>query len=539
MTMAGPVVETLSGAVLGTRLKGGCHAWLGIPYAEPPVGALRFRPPLPVAAWAGIRDATRFGAASVQTWNAELGPPVDLRDDPLDGPADVVGDEDCLTLNVWAPGASRASGASAPPRPVYVWIHGGANHLESSRAPIYHGDALAMRGDIVVVSLNYRLGALGFIDVEPVLGPDYRGAQVNGLKDQLLALGWIKANIGAFGGDPDAITVGGESAGGMDVSWLLASGRLKGLACRAVIMSNVTGPAGIGGDGPRWRHAPETVREISLDVMTRAGIADRDFLLDAPAEELVRRAAAIDYQDELFGLDGQFYPGLDGDLWQLLPMEAIAGGAMDGIDLMIGYTNYEAGLWLGWLPDLDKADPAWTAARFGFLSARTQAEAVAAYAGFFPNETPGVQGMHLVSDVGFTLPTTWFAEAAAAHGSTVWMYRVDYEVNDTVRAMHAVDLPFFFARPLGAAADELIGPATPENTAARIRLGDQMAGALVAFIRDGSPGWSTYDRAGGQTRIFGGERDLASHPLGARKTFWEATLLARFTGRNLRGTDFV
>lgn len=520
------VVETLSGAVRGTCVEGGCRAWLGIPYAAPPVGPLRFRPPQPVARWAGVREASRFGAASVQSWHAEQGVPVDFYDDPPTGPVDVVGDEDCLTLNVWAPAED------GPKRPVYVWIHGGANHLEGSRLPIYHGDQLALRGDIVVVSMNYRLGALGFMDVEPVLGPEYRGAQVNGLKDQLLALHWIKANVSAFGGDADNITVAGESAGGMDVSWLLASGRLKGLVRRAVIMSNVTGPAGIGGDGPRWRHAPETVREISLDVMTRASIADAATLLGAPASELVRRAAAIGYEDELFGLDGQFYPGLDGEHWSVPPMEAVANGAMDGIDLMIGYTSYEAGLWLSWFPDLDKADPAWTAARFGFLSDRTQAEAVAAYAGFFPEEMSGIQGMHLVSDVGFTLPTTWFAEAAAARGAKVWMYRVDYEVDDRLRAMHAVDLPFFFARPVSPAAEELIGPTTPENARPRNQLCDEMAGALLSFIRDGAPGWPVYDRAGGQTRIFGGDRDLASHPLGPRKAFWDSTLLARFTGRN-------
>ncbi|WP_292635618.1 carboxylesterase family protein, partial [Mesorhizobium sp.] len=257
-------------------------------------------------------------------------------------------------MNIWAPAKDGKK------RPVYVWIHGGSNHEGASRLPLYHGDVLAQRGDIIVVSLNYRLGVLGFMDVEPVLGPGYRNAQVNGLKDQLLALDWIKANIGSFGGDGSNITVAGESAGGMDVSWLLCSGRLKGLVRRAVIMSCVTGPAGIGGDGPRWRHSPETVREIGVDVMNRAGVADADTLLNAPGVDLVRRAASVDYEDELFGLDGQFYPGLDGDLWSVPPMQAVAEGAMDGIDLMIGYTNYEAGVWLMALPDLDKADPAWT-----------------------------------------------------------------------------------------------------------------------------------------------------------------------------------
>lgn len=524
--MADLVINTQSGALRGIRLTEGGLAWLGIPYAEAPVAGLRFRPPVPVTPWKGPRDASRFGAASVQIWRAEAGAPVDFYDVPPEGPVDVVGEEDCLTLNVWAPVLDGRK------RPVYIWIHGGANHLESSRLPIYHGDALAMRGDMVVVSLNYRLGLLGFMDVEPVLGPDYRNAQVNGLKDQLLALDWIKANIAAFGGDPDQMTVAGESAGGMDVSWLLCSGRLKGLVRRAVIMSNVTGPAGIGGDGPRWRHAPETVRQISQDIVSRAGIAEADVLLKAPADHLVRAVAALDYGDELFGLDGQFYPGLDGDLWRVPPMQALAEGAMDGIDLMIGYTNYEAGLWLMWLPELDQADPAWIAARFGFLSQAAQAEAVAAYARFFPEEQPGVQGLQLVSDCGFTLPTTWFAEAAAARGSKVWMYRADYEVNHKLRAMHAADLPFFFARPHSAASAELIGPTTPETAALRDRLCDEMAGALIAFVRQGAPGWPEYDRASGQTRIFGGDRELLSNPLGPRKTFWEASLLARFTGRN-------
>ncbi|RVD38047.1 carboxylesterase/lipase family protein [Mesorhizobium sp. M4B.F.Ca.ET.169.01.1.1] len=524
--MSDLVVQTESGAVRGTRLQDGCLAWLGIPYAAPPVGALRFRPPKPVASWSGVREADRFGAAPLQRFKGDMGPPDDFYNSLPEGPLDVVGEEDCLTLNIWAPAKDGKK------RPVYVWIHGGSNHEGASRLPLYHGDVLAQRGDIIVVSLNYRLGVLGFMDVEPVLGPGYRNAQVNGLKDQLLALDWIKANIGSFGGDGSNITVAGESAGGMDVSWLLCSGRLKGLVRRAVIMSCVTGPAGIGGDGPRWRHSPETVREIGVDVMSRAGVADADTLLNAPAVDLVRRAASVDYEDELFGLDGQFYPGLDGDLWSVPPMQAVAEGAMDGIDLMIGYTNYEAGVWLMALPDLDKADPAWTAARFGFLSAITQAEAVAAYAGFFPHETAGVQGMHLVSDVGFTLPTTWFAEAAAARGSKVWMYRLDYEVNATLRAMHAADLPFFFARPDSAAAAELIGPTTPQNAEIRSRLCSEMAGALISFVREGTPAWPEYDHTGGQTRIFGPKSHLASHPLGVRRAFWDKTLLARFTGRN-------
>lgn len=514
---AGLIVQTRSGAVQGLRWPNGCLAWLGIPYADPPQ---RFRPALPVTPWAGIRDGGRFGAAATQV---RSGPLEDFYDDPPAQDLDVVGSEDCLTLNIWAPALDGVK------RPVYIWIHGGANHLESSRLPIYHGDALAMRGDIIVVSLNYRLGLFGFMDVEPILGADYRGAHTNGLRDQLLALHWIRDNIAGFGGDPDTMTLGGESAGGMNVSWLLASGRLRGLIHRAVIQSDVGGPAGLGGDGPRYRHAAETVREISLDVMRAAGIADAALLLQAQADDLCRATGQISYDAELFGLDGQFYPGLDGDMVPQELLAAVRGGAMDGIDLFTGYTNFEAGLWLLWNPDLDRADPAWVAERFGFMSAQTQADAVAAYARFYPDEHPGVQALHMVSDVGFTVPVTWFAEAAAARGNRVWCYRFDMQVNDKLRAMHAADLPFFFARHDSAAGQELIGP---PGDPMRVQLEQDMAGALIGFIRDGTAPWPQFDRETGQTMAFGPETALIQHPLGARKAFWEQTLLARFTGRN-------
>jgi len=532
--MSSPFVQTRSGPLCGTQAENGCLAFLGIPYAEPPVGDLRFRPPRPVRPWTEPREATRFGAAAVQVYMPEMGPPVDFYDVPPEGPVTVVGDEDCLTLNVWTPALDGGL------RPVYVWIHGGANHLESSRLPIYHGDALCRLGDIVVVSLNYRLGAFGFMDVEPILGPEYRGAFNNGLRDQFLALHWIRDNIAAFGGDPENITLGGESAGGMDVSWHLVSGRLRGMIRRAVVMSDVIGPAGIGGDGPAYRHDPQTVRAISLDVMTRAGIDTAVALTGLSGHDLCARIGAIPFGEELFGLDGQFYPGLDGETWAQEPLAAVSAGALDGIDLLIGYTNYEAGLWLSWNPELLERSPAWIAERFGFLSDKTQAAAVAAYAQFFPTEPPGVQAMHLVSDCGFTLPVTWFAERAAARGAKVWMYRFDLEVDETRKAMHAADLPFFFARPHEACSEELIGPASgPDAVALRDRLCAEMAGALIAFIRDGSPAvpclpdWPRFDPAGRATMIFDPvESHVTCKPLGARQDFWNETLGTTFVCRN-------
>lgn len=536
--MTAPVVRTKSGPVAGTVTEKGIVAFRGIPYAQPPIGPLRFRPPEPVTPWEETLDARRFGDASVQIYMPEMDRLGDFYDEPPAETPSTVGNEDCLTLNVWTPALDGER------RPVYIWIHGGANHLESSRLPTYHGDNLCAAGDIVVASLNYRLGAFGFMDVEPVLGPDYRGAYTNGLKDQFLALEWLKANIAAFGGDPDNITVAGESAGGMDVSWLLCSGRLKGLVKRAVVMSNVVGPSGLGGDGPRYRHSPETVREISMDVIGRAGLNAGDTLLTSDAHEIVGRIGALEFDHELFGLDGQLYPGLDGDICPMEPLAAIDAGAMDGIDLIIGYTNFEAGLWLLWLPHLIDMPPDWTAERFGFLSPETQAEAVAAYARFHPDETPGVQGLQMVSDNGFTVPTTIFAEHVAARGSNVWMYRCDYEVNDVQRAMHAVDLPFWFAEPEEPPHQRMIAPprsAADEACFARLR--DEMAGSLINFVREGTPRaeglphWPQFVPGEAETMIFGSETRVEANPLGEKLDFWKTTFLPRFSGANKEAAE--
>src|SRR5687768_1173526 len=211
-----PIVETPLGPVRG-REAGGVRRFLGVPYAAPPVGALRFAPPAPHAGWAEPRDAASFGAAPIQ--------PADALSRTLGLLGDHPQSEDCLTLNVFAPSAP------APPRPVLVWLHGGAFQTGTAAGPAYDGARLAARGDAVVVTLNYRVGALGFLHTGAP------GCANLGLQDQLAALRFVRAAIAGFGGDPAQVTVFGESAGAGSIVCLLAMPGARGLFRRAIVQS--------------------------------------------------------------------------------------------------------------------------------------------------------------------------------------------------------------------------------------------------------------------------------------------------------------
>ena len=250
------LARTATGTVRGV-VESDHRLFAGIPYAAPPVGPLRFQPPAPATAWKGVRDASKPGPRCIQ----------DPGGDPEFGRQS---DEDCLTLNVWTPAATGA------PKPVMVWIHGGS--FTGGSGKMYDGQWLVARGDIIVVTINYRLGTLGFL-AHPALGPP--GDVGNyGLEDQQAALRWVRDNIANFGGDPAKVTLAGESAGGMSVCDHLVAPGSKGLFRAAIVQS---APCGAQADLP-------TAEQSSLDYAARAGCGDpktaADCLRALPVDKL-------------------------------------------------------------------------------------------------------------------------------------------------------------------------------------------------------------------------------------------------------------
>ncbi|MDT9686846.1 carboxylesterase family protein [Streptomyces sp. P9(2023)] len=456
---------TDSGPVRGT-VTDGLRITLGIPYAAPPFGAGRFRAPRPAEPWDEVRDCTRYGPVAPQS--AELpGSPVWHPDH-----------EGVLTLNVWSPTESSA------PLPVILWIHGGAYTFGSSAQPDYDGSALARAGT-VVVTCNYRLGFEGFGHVPGF--PDNRG-----LLDQIAALEWVRANIAAFGGDPENVTVAGQSAGGGSIASLMSSARADGLFRRAIAHSV-----------PDAFFRPEFAERMTREVAEAAGIAPTaQGLLSATPQALVDAsdrvvaryagdpaAGPLHYDTVLYG------PVLDGALLTRDPLDAPAAH----VDLLVCHTTEE--YWLmhrvGSMPSvttdvgLDRF-----AADYGLPTSL-----VAAYRALMPDAPVLDVYLALASDAVFAVPTARFAEAhartrAAAHarvgGGRTFVSRFDRrrtgpDGGSPVRAWHAADVPFALGT-LDATGVEFLtgGPVDADDHA----LSRRMVDAWAAFAATGDPGWA-------------------------------------------------
>ena len=282
-----PVVNAPAGKVSGAAA-GGVHVFKGIPYAQPPVGAMRWKAPLPAQKWKGTRDATQFGAACIQP----KGRPDSIYFWSLPKTS-----EDCLYLNVWAPGDARNA-------PVFVWIHGGALSGGSGSEPLYDGTKFAERG-IVVVTINYRLGPLGFL-VHPALSAESRRKISGnyGLLDQVAALQWVKKNIGAFGGDAANVTIAGESAGGLSVMYLMAAPGAHGLFHKAILQSSYMVSAQ---ELRTASHDAYSGEALGMWLQGKLGAGDLAGLRSMDAQKIVDGAAAAGFFP-FFVIDGRILP---------------------------------------------------------------------------------------------------------------------------------------------------------------------------------------------------------------------------------------
>lgn len=416
---------TVAQGVLSGRRGDGVESFKGVPYARPPVGALRWRAPRPAEAWSGVRDAGEVGAICVQA---------PANGDPGVGPLPM--SEDCLTLNIWTP--SRREG----PLPVMVWIHGGGYNNGSGTAALYDGAALARRG-VVVVTINYRLGRLGFFD-HPALAAERAPGEPagnHGVMDQIAALEWVRDNIAAFGGDRERVTIFGESAGGAAVTQLMVAPSARGLFHRVVAQSALgrQRSAELALDRP----GRPSAQRLGVAFARSAGLGTEvtaDQLRALPADRLLNPMPGF-YSDNLV-VDGQV---LGEDV-----IEAFAAGRQAAVPLILGTNSAE--FW--WIRPTD-------AGAYGRMDdALTEAEhdaLLAAYGG-----SDGYDA-HVVSDLIFNEPARALARLHAKAGHPTWLYRFDVVPESNPEpsggATHASERPYVFdnldtvGRPMGERDD--------------------------------------------------------------------------------------
>jgi para-nitrobenzyl esterase len=487
-------VTVREGALEGFTANG-VTAFLGVPYAAAPFGENRMRPPRPAEPWTGVRKATAYG------------PTVPKGDYPPQFqrlfPEVVIPGEECLNLNVWTPDPGAAG------LPVLVWIHGGSFMNGSGSVGAYDGTAFARDG-VVCVTINYRLSAEGFL----YLGDDVANV---GLLDQLAALRWVRDNIAAFGGDPDRVTVAGESAGAMSVTTLLSMPMAEGLFARAICQSGAAAHT----------LTPDQGRTVAGHLAEALGVAaTREAIEGVPLDTLVRTASDLVVEVQTTADPAKwgslalsllpFAPTIDGTVLPRAPLEAFAAGQGSGVPLLIGANRDEARLFLVAAESIDLIDDATlegAAAAYGLGP-----EGVAVYRAARPDASPGDVLASVISDWFFIVPALRVAESRAGTGATTWVYRFDHPspaANHGLGACHAVEVPFVFDTIDREDGHPLVGD-TPSRAAAATA-----HGAWLSFITDGTPGWSPYDLDERPTGLLTETLDQALDPSGDERALWD------------------
>lgn len=489
--MTATVAETTSGPVQG-RIKDGVLLFAGIPYAAPPVGRNRFRAAQPVEPWTDVRDATRFGPAAPQVPTGGL-----------TASAPVRWDEDCLTLNITTPALDDGR------RPVLFWIHGGGYRTGQGAIPWYNGARFARRGDIVVVSINYRLGALGFTDLSE-LGGDFATSGANGILDQITALTWVRDNIERFGGDPARVTIAGESAGAFSVSTLLASPAAEGLFRAAIAQSG----------GAHHTLPPAAGRTVARSLLDELGVDSAEAVQAVSAETILDAQARVSEaigdgpkaKEKLGVAVAPFYPVEGNRVVPLAPIEALREGASRGIPLLTGTNRHETTLFGYREADDEMLER--IAEHYG------AAKTLDVYRWNRPDDGPNQLLIAFTTDHMFRIPALRMVEARNTLPDTPsWMYWFCWEsraFEGRLGATHALEIPFAFDNLDKAGVDVFLGPGEPPQTVA-----DAMHRAWIDFVRDGDPGWPQYDLERRPTMRFDDDCGVIHDPDGAERAAWD------------------
>ncbi len=505
MQKSGLQVRIANGRIEGLQFEHH-QAFLGIPFAAPPTGPRRFCAPQPPQSWSGVRAANVFANSAIQGTSPMPGT-------AASGPRD----EDCLYLNVYTPAADTTK------RPVFFWIHGGGFTLGSGSEPLYDGSRLATRGDVVVVTIHYRLGALGYLYLGAHGGEKWGATANAGQLDQIAALEWLRDNIAAFGGDPANVTIAGESAGSMACATLLAMPAARGLFKRAILQSGAASQLGTVATGAK----------LAARVLEKLGIAESNAakILDVPAEAVLQAQLAV----SATGTSLAFAPIVDGATVPVNPLKAVAEGAARDVELVIGSNRDEAKLFNAVAPrePIDEGKliervarllPKQTASRASDLVSayRRSREALSLPASNL-DLLDAIQG-----DEMFRIPSVRLAEAQRPHQPNTYMYLFVYESparRGSLGACHALELPFMFGTLDAPTQDKFAGTGPVVE-----QLSHDMMDAWLAFTQRGNPShsgigpWTAYDAKDRATMIFGPTSALERAPFDAERAAWEGVL---------------
>ncbi len=508
-TGSSPVVETSTGKVRGLAHEGGTFSFKGIPYAASTAGKNRFMPPRPREPWSGVRECTEWGAIAPQG-RSRANPAAGMGSNfarffGVGSELPLVQSEDCLVLNVFTPALDNGK------RPVMVWMHGGGFSIGGSSGARADGNNIARGQDVVTVSLNHRLGALGYCHLGALDG-DFAQSGNAGQLDLVIALQWVRENIAAFGGDPENVMIHGESGGGGKVSTLMAMPAASGLFHRAICQSGIANR--VPGVDEATEYALQYLAMLDVDR------ADVRKLQDLPVEQLIGVASELEMRNPM-GMRRGFVPTSGTAELPLNPVDAVGQGSAR-LPFMIGCTKHEAALFLMAAgTDPGDIDEAMLSGRIQAMYPDSASELLAGYRDNHPDYSPGQLLVRIMSD----RTRMGSIELAEAHirggGPGTYMYLFTWEspLMPLLGSAHGIDGTFYF----DTTESVEIAAGIPEAR----RLAGAASAAWAAFARDGAPGsdglpaWPQYTLEERQTMVLSSAPHIERDPLAADRKLWQ------------------